>query len=161
MGIKKTNYQCRYLKIDGKFELLSVGFTELTESPSAQTTSKRYIHQSSAIQSVTGYEWSTSFNADQIKNEKAIEYIRDIGEMQKTGSDTETEYLVVDLDRPGTADKTYRARKFKVAIAVDSFDDNDGELGISGSFLGQSEPIEGTFDITSETFTEGFEAKSE
>lgn len=161
MGIRKRKVQANYLKVNEAFEVLGTGFTELNESPSAQTTSKRYINQSSSSQTVTGYEWSTSFNTDQIKSEKAIEYIRDIGEMQKTGADTETEYLIVDLDKPGTAEGSFRARKFRIAIAVDSFDDNDGELGISGSFLGQSEPVEGTFTVSTKKFTEGFEAKQD
>lgn len=161
MGIRKRKVQANYLKVKEAFELLSTGFTELNESPSAQTTSKRYINQSSSTQSVTGYEWGTSFNTDQINSEKAIEYIRDIGEMQKTGADAETEYIIVDLDKPGTAEGSFRARKFKVAIAVDSFDDNDGELGISGSFLGQSDPIEGTFTVAAKEFAEGFAAKVE
>ena len=157
MGIRKRKIQANYLKVGEAFELLGTGFTELNESPSAQTTSKRYINQSSALQSITGYEWSTSYNADQIASEKAIEYIRNIGEMQLTGSDTETEYVIVDLDKEA-ANNGFRARK---AIGVDSFDDNDGELGISGSFLGQSTPIEGTFDTTAKTFKEGFTAKTE
>lgn len=160
MAIRKRKVQANYMKVKEAFELLGTGFTELNESPSAQTTSKRYINQSSSTQSVTGYEWSSGFNTDQIVSDKAIEHIRDIGEMQKTGADTETEYIIVDLDRPGTVEGSFRARKFKVAIAVDSFDDNDGELGISGSFLGQSDPIEGTFTVATKTFEEGFTAKA-
>lgn len=159
MGIRKRKVQANYIKIGETFELLGTGFTELNESPSAQTASKRYINQSSSSQSITGYEWGTSFNADQIRSEKAIEHIRNIGEMQLTGSDTETEYVIVDLDKEAQT-KGYRARKFKIAIAVDSFDDNDGELGISGNFLGQSDPVEGTFDTSTKTFQEGFVAKS-
>lgn len=160
MAIRKRKVQANYMEVKETFELLGTGFTELNESPSAQTTSKRYINQSSSTQSVTGYEWSSSFNTDQIVSDKAIEHIRDIGEMQKTGADTETEYIIVDLDKPGTVEGSFRARKFKVAIAVDSFDDNDGELGISGSFLGQSDPIEGTFTVATKTFEEGFTAKA-
>ena len=159
MAIRKRKIQANYLKVNDNFELLGTGFTELNESPSAQTTSKRYINQSSASQSVTGYEWTTSFNTDQIVSDKAIEYIREIGEMQKTGDDTETEYIIVDLDKPAAKDSGFRARKINIAIAVDSFDDNDGELGISGSFLGLSDPIEGTFDASAKSFTEGFSAK--
>ena len=159
MAIRKRKIQANYLKIGEPFELLGTGFTELNESPSAQTTSKRYINQASASQSVTGYEWSTSFNTDQILNEKAIEYIREIGELQKLGTDTETEYLIVDLDQPAET-SGFRARMIKVAVAVDSFDDNDGELGISGSFLGISDPILGTFDTATKKFTEGFKAKT-
>lgn len=160
MPIRKRKIQANYLKVSEGFELLGTGFTELNESPSAQTSSKRYVNQSSASQSVTGYEWSISFNADQIVSEKAIEYIRNIGEMQLTGADAETEYIIIDLDKPAQT-AGYRAREFKVAIAVDSFDDNDGELGISGSFLGVSDPVEGTFDTTAKTFTEGFTPKAE
>ncbi|WP_040194759.1 hypothetical protein [Clostridium culturomicium] len=158
MSIRKRKVQANYLKVNEAFELLGTGFTELNESPSAQTTSKRYINQSSASQSVNGYEWSSSFNTDQIVSDKAIEYIREIGEMQKTGAETETEYIIVDLDKEAQT-AGYRARKFKIAIAVDSFDDNDGELGISGTFLGQSDPIEGTFKTDEKSFTEGFTAK--
>ena len=143
MSIRKRKVQANYLKVGEDFELLGTGFTELNESPSAQTTSKRYINQSSASQSVTGYEWATEFTADQIVSEKAIEYIREIGEMQKLGSDTETDYLIVDLDKPA-ATTGFRARKIKVAISIDSFPDNDGELGIEGSFLGISDPVLGT-----------------
>ena len=155
MAIRKRKVQANYMKVNETFELLGTGFTELNESPSAQTTSKRYINQASASQSISGYEWTTSFNTDQIVSDKAIEHIRTIGEMQKIGADTETEYIIVDLDKPAT-EEGYRARKFKIAISVDSFDDNDGELGISGSFLGQSDPVEGTFTVESKTFEEGF-----
>lgn len=158
--IRKRKIQANYLKVAAAFELLGTGFTELNESPSAQTSSKRYINQSSATQSVTGYEWSTSFNADQIVSEKAIDHVRNIGEMQLTGADTETDYLIVDLDNPGTVEGSCRARKFTVAISVDSFDDNDGELGVSGSLLGISDPVEGTFTVATKTFAIGFTGKT-
>jgi len=159
MGVRKRKIQANYLKVEETFELLGTGFTELNESPSAQTSSKRYVNQSSATQGIIGYEWATSFNADQILSENAITHIRNIGEMQLTGADAESEYIIVDLDMPGTAVGGYRARTFNIAIQVDSFDDNDGELGASGSFLGSSEPIEGTFDVLLKTFTTGFTPK--
>jgi len=158
MAIRKRKIQASYLKVEEAFELLGTGFTELNESPSAQTSSKRYINQSSASQSITGYEWATSFNADQIVSEAAITRIRKIGEMQLTGIETESEYLIVDLDKPAAAAGSFRARQFTIAIQVDSFDDNDGELGVSGSLLGISDPIEGTFDATAKTFTVDFVA---
>lgn len=159
MAVRKRKIQANYLEVASTFELLGTGFTELNESPSAQTTSKRYINQSSASQSITGYEWASEFTADQINSEKAIEYIREIGEMQKLGADTETNYIIVDLDKPA-ATTGFRARKIKVAISVDSFEDEDGDLGISGSFLGISDPILGTFDTTTKEFTEGFTPKT-
>lgn len=161
MAIRKRRIQANYLKVNDNFEVLGTGFTELNESPSAQTASKRYINQSSASQSIVGYEWTTSFNTDQIVSDKAIEYIRNIGEMQLTGEETETEYIIVDLDKKGENENTFRSRRFKIAISVESFDDNDGELGISGSFLGISDPEEGTFNTETRTFKEGFTPKAE
>lgn len=160
MAVRKRKAQANYMEIGEAFELMGTGFTELNESPSAQTTSKRYINQASSSQNVTGYEWTTSFNTDMILSEKVIEHIREIGELQKTGADTETEYVIVDLDKEGTKEGTYRARKIKVAISVDSFDDNDGEMAISGSLLGVSDIVEGTFTLSTKTFEEGFTPKT-
>lgn len=157
MGVRKTIKKATYLKVDSAFELLNV-FTENNESPSAQTSSKRYTTQSSATQTITGYEWSSSFTGDQMESDKVVEHIRNIGEMCLTGADAESEYLIVDLDQPGTVEGTFRARKIKVAIQVDEFPDNDGELGLSGNFLGQGDPILGTFTLTGKTFAEGFTA---
>lgn len=159
MGVRKRKIEIDYLKVNGEFTVLNVGFTELNESPSAQTASKRYIHQSSASQTVTGYEGQHSFNTDQMESNEAIEYINHIGKMRLTGADAETEYIIVEKDRPSSEGANYfYARKFNVAIAVDSFDDNDGELATSGNFLDQGDPIEGTFNTVTKVFTPGFSA---
>lgn len=163
MGIRQRRIQANYLKVGAKYEFLGTGFSTLDEKPSPKTTSKRYINDASASQSITSYEWSSDFEADQIQSDKAIEYIVNIGEMCKTGADAETEYLIVDLDKEAKT-AGYRARKFKIAIQVDEFSNNDGELQCKGSFLGLGDPIEGTVtidDSTKEiTFTEGFTPKT-
>ncbi len=64
------------------------------------------------------------------------------------------------MDKPASTEGSYRARKIKVAISVDSFENNDGDLGVTGSFLGISDPVEGTFDTTTKKFTEGFTPKT-
>lgn len=156
MGVRQRRLQTNYLKVNDEFVLMGTGFSELNESPSAQTSSKRYINQKSATKAITGYDWSTAYTTDQIRDERAIEFICNIGEMQLTGSDTETDYVIVDLDKPGSQDNTFRARKFKVAIEVAEFGDEDGEMTASGNLLGISDPILGTFNTTTKTFTVGF-----
>lgn len=129
---------------------------QLTETPSAQTGSKRYINSSSARQSVTGYEWSAPFEADQIKEESALAFILNIARLMLTGADAETSLVQVDLDDPVTdesSQNTFKARKRIIAIAVSEMPDNDGELGVTGDFLGVSDPIEGTFNTQTKTFT--------
>ena len=56
-------------------------------------------------------------------------------------------------------DGGYYARKFKVAIQVSEFPNNDGELGLSGVFLALGDPVVGTFNTKEKTFAEGFTAQ--
>ena len=42
-------------------------------------------------------------------------------------------------------------------ISVDSFEDNDGDMAITGSLLGVSDIVEGKFNISTKAFTKGLE----
>lgn len=163
MTIRKRKIEADYLKVE-KFELMGLGFESIDEKPNAQTREKRYVIDASSSQSITGYQWQSDFSGDQIENEKVIEYITTIGKELKTGADAETEYLKVDMDKPGTVENSYYARKFKVAISVSEFPNNDGELGLSGSFLGIGDPVIGTVTVDPDTkevtFEKGFTAKT-
>lgn len=159
MAVRKRTMEADYINIaatesDPEWVLCGTGFSSLNESPSAQTSSKRYINMTSTRQSVTGYEWSAPFEADQIKDENALNYILDIARKLKTGGDVETDYIQVDLDDPiKEQENTFKARKRTIAIAVSEMPDNDGEMGVNGDFLGVSDPIEGTFNTQTKTFT--------
>ena len=86
-----------------------------------------------------------------IKSEDVIKEIIDIGKYQKTGADCEREYLIVDLDEQD--DDEYKARKINVAILVDSFGDEDGEVTVEGTLKGRGDVVPGTFDTQTKTFT--------
>lgn len=137
------------------FSLMGTGFTSLNEEPSAKVGTKKYINDVSASNSIKGYEWKTPFEAEQIKSDTAVKYIMDVGKEQKTGADAETDYIVVDLDEPGSTTNTYAARKFRVAIEVATFTEDDGDMGMTGNLLGVGDPIVGTFNTTTNTFTAG------
>lgn len=159
MAIRQRRMEADYLKVGENFEFLGAGFTAIDEKPNSQVTEKRYINDASSSQSVTGYKWQADFSGDQIDSEKAIEYITTIGKELKTGGDCESEYIRVDLDKASTTDGGYYARKFKVAIQVSEFPNNDGELGLSGVFLALGDPVVGTFKTKEKTFAEGFTAQ--
>lgn len=159
MGVRKRIKQANFLKVGTDYEFLGFSFTSLNEKPSPKTTSKRYVGNASATQGISSYEWSTDFEGDQIESDKAVEYITNIGEMCLTGSDAETEYLIVDIDKPATVDGDFRCRKFGVAIQVDELPDNDGELGLKGAFLGLTDPELGTFTQTTKAYVKGFTPK--
>lgn len=157
--VRQRRVQANYLNTapgedNPVFSFLGAGVKTLDENPSAQTKSRRYINDKSATKSVNGYDWSAPFDADQIRSQAAIAFLCDIGEKQKIGEDAETQYVIVDLDQP-IADKedTFHARKIDVAIEVSSFPNDDGEMGVSGNFLGQGDMIEGEFNTTTKVFT--------
>lgn len=160
MAVRKRNIVADYLKVGSEFVFMGTGFTELNESPSAKTTSKQYINEKSSTTSITGYETEFGFETDQIRDEKAIDFICDIGETQKTGADAETEYIKVDLDKPSTTENEFRARKFKVAVSIDDFEAKDNEMSAKGKLLGIGDLVVGTFNTTTKTFTDGFTAKT-
>lgn len=148
--ITKRRQIANYLKVENSYKLLGVGFTELDESPSAQTTSKRYVNDASATQSVTGYEATWGFTSDLIKSEEAIELIYKIGAERRTGADAESTMLIVDLDET-ESEGVFYAREQKVAISVDDFADEDGEMTVSGDFLGVGDPVVGKATITGDS----------
>lgn len=157
--VRQRREQANYINIapgeeNPVFSLLGVGVKTLDENPSAQTKSRKYIVDKSATKSINGYDWSAPFDADQIRSQAALAFICDIGEKQKTGEDAETQYVIVDLDQAITGEEnTFHARMINVAIEVSSFPNDDGEMGLSGNFLGQGDMVEGKFNTTTKVFT--------
>lgn len=152
--IMEASYLNTGTKDAEQYSLMGTGFTSLNEEPSAQTGTKKYINNKSATSSIKGYEWKTPFEAEQIKEEAAVKMIMDVGKLQKTGADAETDYVVVDLDEPvAGAENAFHARKFKVAIEVASFGEDDGDMNVSGNLLGIGDPVEGQFSTSTKAFT--------
>lgn len=158
MGVKQRRGFADYLNIGTsgteQYVLMGAGYTKLDESPAAQTKSRRYVNDKSQTKSISGYDDSFPFEADQIIDEDAIDFIRDIGENRKTGADAETDYVRVDLDKQvGASGTEYEARKFHVAVEVADFADSDGEMTMSGNLLGIGDMVPGKFDTTTKAFT--------
>lgn len=136
------------------YKLLGFGVTQLDDSPSAKTTSKRYVNQKSATQSIGSYEWTGPLEFDLIRSEDAIEYIANIGENELTGAAAETYYVLVYLEKPVQSQTNkFKAKRRKVAIEVADFSDNDGEIQGSGNLLAVTDWVWGQFDTTTNTFT--------
>lgn len=155
MSVKERRNLADYLNVGTEatpeFALMGIGFTELDEEPSAQTTTKKYINMSSASSSITGYEWSSAFVTDIIPDEKAIDFICNIGERELTGAATETDYIKVDLDKK--VGDEYEAKKRTVAIEITNFKSNDGEMQASGNLKAKTDWVFGKFDAATKTFT--------
>lgn len=137
-----------------EYVLMGQGFTKLDESPAAQTKTKRYVNDKSRTKSISGYDDSFPFESDMILDEKAVDFIRGVGEMRKTGADAETDYVRVDMDKPiAESEGEYEARKFHVAVELAEFTDSDGELVMSGNLLGIGDFVAGKYNAKTNTFT--------
>lgn len=137
-----------------KFALMGVGFTSLGESPNAQTSTKKYINAKSSTTTIKSYQPQFAFEADQIKDDEAIDFIYNIGRNELTGASAETEYVRVELWNPVTgSENTFTARMFRVSIEVSGMDGEDDQT-ISGNLNGKGDFVDGTFNTTTKTFTE-------
>lgn len=158
-GVEQRYQQPDYIDVSGgsgspRFELLGFGVTQLDSSPSAQTTSKRYVNQKSATQSIGSYEWTAPLEFDLIRSEAAIAYIADIGENEKTGVDAETLYVKVYMNKPvASKQNTFEAKQRRVAVEIADFSDNDGEIQGSGNLLGKTDWVNGEFNTKTKAFT--------
>ena len=158
-SVEQRYQQPDYLDVTGgsgtpQFELLGFGVTQLDNSPSAQTTSKRYVNQKSATQRIGSYEWSAPLEFDLIRSEAALAFIADIGENEKTGADAETLYVKVYLNKPVEEQANqFEAKQRRVAVELADFADNDGEIQGSGNLIVVSDWVNGTFDTSTKTFT--------
>lgn len=161
MAVRSRTVVADYLKVGDSFKLMGAGFTDINESPNAKTSTKQYVNDKSPTSSITSYEPEFEFETDQMREQEAIDFICEIGEMHKIGAEAETEYLRVDLDKPGSTEGTFRARKFNVAVQVDEFGAKDGEMSAKGKLLCKGDLVLGSFNTSTRTFTEGFTAKNQ
>jgi len=139
-----------------KFALMGVGFNTLDENPNAQTDGKTYIHQKAQSSQIKNYQTQFPFDTDLIASEDAVMALYDIGRNQKTGGDAELEYVRVELFRPvEDKENAFYARKFRVAVAVAGIAGAGGEaVKVTGTLHGVGDPIYGTFNTTTKSFTE-------
>ena len=152
--VKQRYQEAAYIQVGEMYELGGKGFAKLDEETGAQTSSKKYINDKSSTSSITSYEGTHPFTADQILSEKVIEDFVSIGKLRKTGRDAERSLVRVDLDKPvASKENTFEARCFNTAVEISSFADNDGELQVEGTLHDKGDPVEGTFDTKAKTFT--------
>ena len=148
-----------YLNIgadEAQYALMGVGFNTLDENPSAQTESKTYINQTAQSSQIKSYQPSFPFDTDLVADEKAVMALYEVGRNQKTGAAAEKDYVRVELFQPvASKENTFMARKFRVAVQVDSVAGAGGEaVKVTGNLMGVGDFVDGEFNTTAKTFTE-------
>lgn len=138
------------------WNLIGPGFNDLTEALNPIRKDSHYIHQKNGTSSVTGYAPESSFEAELDKADPVCMFIADIGRERKTGSESETDILIVYTWIQGSAVGKLLAYKQRVAILADNPGSGKGgeSLALTGSFLYKGDPVKGDFDPKTKTFTE-------
>ena len=93
------------------------------------------------------------FTGDIIKSDAVMKDFVDIGRTMKVGAECKRTLCMVDLDEQSGATGTYYARELEVSVAVDECPDKDGEMQCTGTLYAASDITEGTFAVSTTTFT--------
>lgn len=149
-----------YIKIGEAYELCGIGFTQLNESPGAQTDSTTYINEVTTSTDITGYETEFEFESDLIPSQKAVLALYNVGRNHLTGENAQFQYVRVDVwnpvGEPDTSVAEYKARLFTVACEVSDVEGDGGEkISVSGTLHAIGDPVQGKFDVISGQFTAG------
>lgn len=136
-----------------KFVLMGTGFTTLDENPGAQTSKKKYVNEAASSSSITSYESVFPFVSDLIIQQEAVLALYQVGRNHLTGSDAEFPYVRVELwDAVEGQENEFAARLFTVSAEISSISGED-EIAVSGNLNAVGDPIDGTFNTKTRTFT--------
>lgn len=143
------------------YVLMGYGFTTLDETFGAQTEETKYVNDKVATTDVVSYTSNFAFTSHMIKSEEAIVALYNVGRNHLTGEDAEFEYVRVELWDPETTTNndvttpvanSFKARKFFVSAAVDSVS-GESKQELSGTLNAIGDPVDGTFNTSTKTFT--------
>lgn len=153
----KNTHRAIYLDTSGNsttpsYARLGNGVTSFTPSNSPTVDTKHYIDMSSPSHSITALEKTYAFAADVIKGDACLDYIATLD--GKTGADCQTTMIDVDMSGTGTSG-SYPAKKYEVVISLEQPYSIEGGQNqqMSGTFYTNNDAVEGTFNITTKTFT--------
>ena len=151
-----------YLDVNGvngseeDYHLMNTGFTSLGENPNTQEETKQYVGDKASSSKITGYQTEFPYEAELIKDEKCTNALFDTVRNQKTGAAAQFNYVRVELWNPSSTEEgttTYKARKFKVTNVPDELGAEPGAETISGSLKQNGDFVDGTFNVSTLTFT--------
>lgn len=136
-----------------EFVLMGTGFTTLDENPGAQTSKKKYVNEKASSSSITRYETVFPFESDLIIQQEAVLALYKVGRNHCTGSDAEFQYVRAELwDKVPERDNEFAARLFTVSAEISSIGGED-EIAVSGNLNAAGDPVDGTFNTATKTFT--------
>jgi len=137
-----------------KYALLGDGITSLTEEFNPESDTKQYIHQSNGTTSIKSYTPSISVEKEYIKDDDLQAWMDQKIKVLPVGTEAQSDYVRVNIMETPTSDGEYPAVKRKCAYQFDSIGGDAGsELVNSMTLGGIGDGIQGTFNVSTKTFT--------
>lgn len=135
------------------FVVIGTGVTKLDENPGAKSSKKKYINEATSSSSITSYETVFPFESDLIVQQEAVLALYNVGRNHYTGSDAEFQYVRVELwDKVPDKENEFAARSFIVSAEISGISGED-EIAVSGNLNAVGDPVFGTFNTKTRTFT--------
>ena len=136
------------------YELLGDGITSLTEEFNPETDTKQYINQANGTTVVKSYTPSITVEKEYIKGEDLQNWVNQKIRELPTGSDAESDYIRLNLFDTTSTSGVYKAVKRKCTCQFDSVGGDAGsELMNNFTIGGVGDGIQGTFNVSTKTFT--------
>lgn len=118
------------LKTTDGYKRMGKGITDLPISYGAKTTSETYVDEDNATTTVDSYEIGIDTEQTAIKGEPVFDYIDSLRRSLATGSDCETEAVLVDIYNLSGDESSASGtgQKFGATIAITDFELKGGEV---------------------------------
>lgn len=147
-----------YLDISGDnsetYELMGIGITGMGKTMNPQSETKQYVSQKVATTTTNSYQPEYAFTGEMIKSDEVMKYLYQIGRNEIVGGKAQTSHVRVELFEAATETTKYPAQKRTVNIEITEMPREAGTpVGLNGSLKVVTDFIEGTFDISTKTFT--------
>lgn len=136
-----------------KYELMGPGITGQTVNYNPQTEEETYIHQDTGETDVTGYKPSIPTPQTAMVGDPVYDFVDGLRRKRAVLAEARSSVLTVYTYLP-QEEGAYPAEKNACSIQVDDFGgDAGGSLKINYTIHFVGDPVQGTFDPTTKTFT--------
>lgn len=147
-----------YLDVSGtsteSYKLMGLGITSAGKTLNPQESTKQYVNQGSSTTTIDSYQPEYPFEGEMIKDDGVIEFLYKIGRDELKGAKAQCKHVRVELFKEPTEENKYPAQRRTVSISISEMPREAGTaVGLSGSLKAVTDVEEGTFDISTSTFT--------
>lgn len=130
------------------------GITGQTVAYNPQVNTETYINEDSATSNVDSYQVSIPTPQTVYAGDPCFDFVNELRKKRATGDDCKTQILLVNAFETPATEGSYSAEKSECTIQIDDFGgDAGGSLVINYTVNLNGDPVQGTFETTSQKFT--------